>query len=109
MGAFWGSLGDGENLGGENLGGENPGGLSGSSLPGRARPAAGSEVSLASAPRSVREGVTMVTIGCEVKDDEEMIVLIAMARMRVIEVLKPERLTLSQRSRGNWREAKAER
>ena len=43
------------------------------------------------------------------KDDEEMIVLIAMARMRVIEVLKPETLTLSQRSRGNWREAKAKR
>ena len=34
---------------------------------------------------------------------------IAMARMRVIEMLKPERQTSSQRSRGNWREAKAER
>ena len=52
----------------------------------------------------------MVTMGCEVKDDEEMIeVLIAMARMRVIEMFKPERPTSSQRSRGNWREAKAER
>ena len=65
MGAFWGSPGDGENpggenFGGENLGGENQGGLSGSDLPGRAMPAVGSEESLASAPRSVREGVTMV-------------------------------------------------
>ena len=44
------------------------------------------------------------------KKSEGMIeVLIAMARMRVIEMLKPERQTSSQRSRGNWREAKAER
>ena len=55
MGAFWGSPGDGE-----NLGGENQGGLSGSGLPGRATPAAASEERLASAPRSVREGVTVV-------------------------------------------------
>ena len=38
-----------------------------------------------------------------------IVVLIGVARMRVIEVLKPERPTSSQRSRGNWREAKAER
>ena len=55
MGAFWGSPGAGENLGGENRGG-----LSGSGLPGRAMPVAGSGESLASAPRSVREGVTVV-------------------------------------------------
>ena len=55
--AFWCSPGDGENLGGENRGG-----WSGSDLPGRAMPAAGSEESLASAPRSVREGVTMVLV-----------------------------------------------
>ena len=86
MGAFWGSPGDGENPGGENLGGENLGGLSGSSLPGRAMPAAGSGGSLASAPRSVREGVTMVLV--VVKDGEGVIVvLIGVARMRVIEVL----------------------
>ena len=60
MVAFWGSPGDGENFGGEDLGGESRGGLSGSDLPGRAMPAAGSEESLASAPRSVREGVTVV-------------------------------------------------
>ena len=60
MGAFWGSPGAGENLGGENRGG-----LSGSDLPGRAMPAAGSEESLASAPRSVREGVTMVRLVME--------------------------------------------
>ena len=60
MGAFWGSPGAGENLGGENRGG-----LLGSSLPGRAMPAAGSEESLASAPRSVREGVTMVRLVME--------------------------------------------
>ena len=55
--AFWGSPGAGENLGGETRGG-----LSGSDLLGRAMPAAGSEGSLASAPRSVREGVTMVRL-----------------------------------------------
>ena len=44
------------------------------------------------------------------KDDEETIeVLIGLARMRVIEVLKPERQTSSQRSKENWREARAER
>ena len=32
-----------------------------------------------------------------------------MGRMRVIEVLKPGRPTSSQRSKGNWREARAER
>ena len=44
------------------------------------------------------------------KDGEGMIVvLIGVAGMRMIEVLKPERPTSSQRSKGNWREAKAER
>ena len=60
MVAFSGPPGDGENHGGENRGG-----LLGSSLPGRAMPAAGSEESLASAPRSVREGVTMVRLVME--------------------------------------------
>ena len=60
MVAFWGSPGDGENFGGENRGG-----LSGSDLLGRAMLVEGSEVRLASAPRSVREGVTMVRLVME--------------------------------------------